>query len=155
MQVFPALIYELTSKQIQHSSCPESGLHLCFPSRRLSRQTLHTSQWNDLSLWILGEKNNHIFHILQTLKERKWYNKNRWRCKLTFNGVPLKNWHLEQKVDEIYLQINHRHNRPFRSSPVPLFQSESKCETILTKMTLICMKMKLHAEPFSYERLRT
>ena len=29
---------------------------------------------------------------------------------------------------------------------VPLFQSESKCETILTKMTLICMKMKLHAE---------
>ena len=27
---------------------------------------------------------------------------------------------------------------------MPLFQSESKCETILMKMTLICMKMKLH-----------
>ena len=29
---------------------------------------------------------------------------------------------------------------------MPLFQSESKCETILMKMILICMKMKLHAE---------
>ena len=28
----------------------------------------------------------------------------------------------------------------------PLFQNESKCETILMKMTLICMKIKLHAE---------
>ena len=37
-------------------------------------------------------------------------------------------------------------NRPFPSSLVPLFQSESKCETILMKMTLICKKMKLHAE---------
>ena len=37
-------------------------------------------------------------------------------------------------------------NRPFPSSLVPLFQSESKCKTILMKMTLICKKMKLHAE---------
>ena len=37
-------------------------------------------------------------------------------------------------------------NRPFLSSLVPLCQSESKCKTILMKMTLICMKMKLHAE---------
>ena len=37
-------------------------------------------------------------------------------------------------------------NRPFPSSLMPLFQSESKCKTILMKMTLICMKMKLHAE---------
>ena len=37
-------------------------------------------------------------------------------------------------------------NTPFPSSLVPLFQSESKCDTILIKMTLICMKMKLHAE---------
>ena len=37
-------------------------------------------------------------------------------------------------------------NRPFPSSLVPLFQSESKWETILMKMTLICMRMKLHAE---------
>ena len=37
-------------------------------------------------------------------------------------------------------------NRPFPSSLVPLFQSESKCETILMKMTLICTRMKLHAE---------
>ena len=27
-----------------------------------------------------------------------------------------------------------------------VFQSESKCETILMKMSLICMKMKLHVE---------
>ena len=33
-------------------------------------------------------------------------------------------------------------NRPFPSSLVPLFQSESKCETILMKMTLICMEKK-------------
>ena len=37
-------------------------------------------------------------------------------------------------------------NRPFPSSLVPLFQSESKCETILMKMTLICMKIKPRAE---------
>ena len=37
-------------------------------------------------------------------------------------------------------------NRPFPSSHVPLFQSESKCETILVEMTLIWMRMKLHAE---------
>ena len=37
-------------------------------------------------------------------------------------------------------------NRPFPSSLVPLFQSESKCETILMKMTLICMKMNLYTE---------
>ena len=35
---------------------------------------------------------------------------------------------------------------PFPRSLVPLFQSASKCETILMKMTLICMKIKLHAE---------
>ena len=29
--------------------------------------------------------------------------------------------------------------RSFPSSLVPLFQSESKCKTILMKMTLICM----------------
>ena len=34
----------------------------------------------------------------------------------------------------------------FPSSLVPLFQSESKCKTFLMKMTLICMKMKLHGE---------
>ena len=38
-------------------------------------------------------------------------------------------------------------NRPFPSSLVPLFQSESKFETVLMKMTLISMKMKLQAAP--------
>ena len=37
-------------------------------------------------------------------------------------------------------------DRPFLSSLVSLFQSESKCKTILMKMTLICMKINLHAE---------
>ena len=37
-------------------------------------------------------------------------------------------------------------NRLFLISLVPLFQSESKYETILMKMTLICIKVKLHAE---------
>ena len=31
--------------------------------------------------------------------------------------------------------MNDANNRPFSSSLVPLFQSESKCETILMKMT--------------------
>ena len=38
---------------------------------------------------------------------------------------------------------------------MPLLQGESKCETILMKTTLICMKMKLHAGSFSKERFRT
>ena len=37
-------------------------------------------------------------------------------------------------------------NGSFPSALVPLFQSESKCGTILVKMTLICTKMNLHAE---------
>ena len=37
-------------------------------------------------------------------------------------------------------------NRPFQSFFVPLFHSKSNCENILIKMTLICMKMELHAE---------
>ena len=47
------------------------------------------------------------------------------------------------RTDEI---INARQNRPFPSSLVLRFQSESKCETFLMKMTLICMKMKLHLD---------
>ena len=37
-------------------------------------------------------------------------------------------------------------SRPCPSSLVPLFQNESKCETIQMKMSLICMKMNLQAE---------
>ena len=37
-------------------------------------------------------------------------------------------------------------NRPFPSSPVPLFQNESECETFLMKIALICIKMNLQAE---------
>ena len=46
----------------------------------------------------------------------------------------------------VFGERERRWSRLFPSSLVPLFQSESKCETILMKMTLICMKMKLHAE---------
>ena len=42
--------------------------------------------------------------------------------------------------------LNQCRNRPLSSSLVPLFQCESKCQTILMKMNLIWMKMKLHAE---------
>ena len=45
-----------------------------------------------------------------------------------------------------FLSFNIYLNWPFPSSLVPLFQSEYKCKTILMKMTLICMKMNLHAE---------
>ena len=46
----------------------------------------------------------------------------------------------------MFVRISWIFNRPFPSSLVSLFQSESKCKTILMKMTLICMKMKLHVE---------
>ena len=38
---------------------------------------------------------------------------------------------------------------------VPLFQNESKGETIVMKMTMICMKMNLQVNKFSYEWFRT
>ena len=41
-------------------------------------------------------------------------------------------------------------NRPFLSSLVPLFQSESQCETILMKVTLICMKINCMQNSFSH-----
>ena len=43
----------ITSKQTQHLPRPESSKHLWFPSSRLSMQTLHTSQWKDVSLYQL------------------------------------------------------------------------------------------------------
>ena len=43
-------------------------------------------------------------------------------------------------------ESSHALNRLFPSSLVPLFQNESKYETILMKMTLICIKIKLSAE---------
>ena len=45
-------------------------------------------------------------------------------------------------------------NRPFPSSLVPLFESESKCETIM-KMTLICMKMKLEVGQAIIKKAKT
>ena len=46
--------------------------------------------------------------------------------------------------DKILNECNDEFSRLFPSSLVLLFQNE--CETILMKMTLICIKMKLHAE---------
>ena len=37
-------------------------------------------------------------------------------------------------------------NKPFMSSLVPLFQTESKNEIIVITITVNCMKMKLHTE---------
>ena len=59
--------------------------------------------------------------------------------------------YIHNKLDLTALDLN----LLFLSSLVPLFQSESKCETILMKISLICMKMKLLAELISYERLHT
>ena len=47
--------------------------------------------------------------------------------------------------DRVMIHLG-RYNGPFPSSLGPLLQSKSECETILMEMTLICMKMKLHAE---------
>ena len=52
-----------------------------------------------------------------------------------------RNW----RENHVGIQLQES-NRPFPSSLVPQFQSESKCETILMKMTLICMRMKLQVE---------
>lgn len=69
-----------SSKQIQHSSCPEFGLHLWFPSSLLSKQTLQTSQWKDLSRCI-----RQIPHLSQ------------WNG---FFSAPVKCLHLKQKYSE-------------------------------------------------------
>ena len=56
-------------------------------------------------------------------------------------------YNAKSRIVKAYCIAQHRkRNRPFPSSLVPLFQSESKCETILMKMTLICTKMNPHAE---------
>ena len=46
---------------MQHPSCPEFSQQECLPSSRLSRQTLHTSQWKERSLKILKQKQAHHF----------------------------------------------------------------------------------------------
>ena len=58
----------------------------------------------------------------------------------------IKNVALKVAKNLWVLQSTGRSNRPFPSSLVPLFPSESKCETILIKMTLICIQMKLYEE---------
>ena len=63
---------KLTSRQIQHSSWPESGRHLWFPSSRLSKHTLQTSQWNDLSWWILEDKKLSVDTIGQLHDDDIW-----------------------------------------------------------------------------------
>ena len=35
-------------------------------------------------------------------------------------------------------------NRPFPSSPGPLYQNEVRCSTFLVEMSFICMRMKNH-----------
>ena len=48
--------------------------------------------------------------------------------------------------ENVIIACADKQNWPFPSSLVPLFQSESKCETILIKVTFICMKKKLREE---------
>ena len=52
------LISAITSKQMQHSSCPDCGMHLGFPWSHLFRQTLHLEMsWcKGLSFKILKEE---------------------------------------------------------------------------------------------------
>ena len=56
-------------------------------------------------------------------------------------GVSLQAFVTSKKVGNIF-----KANRPFTSSLVPLFQNESKCDTIRMKITLIFMKVNLKAE---------
>ena len=58
----------------------------------------------------------------------------------------IKNITLKVAKNLWVLQSTGKSNRPFLSSLVPLCPSESKCETILIKMTLICIQMKLYEE---------
>ena len=63
---------KLTSKQIQHSSWPESGRHLWLPSSTLFKHTLQTSQWNDLSWWSLEDKKLSVDTIGQLHDDDIW-----------------------------------------------------------------------------------
>ena len=64
---------------------------------------------------------------------------------LSYREIYQPNWQIPFKL-RYWKGVSTQQERPFPSSLVPLFQSESKCETILMKMTLICMRMKLHAK---------
>ena len=70
-----------------------------------------------------------------------------WKHGLASNQSILLS-HLSQRINLNIWSCSEARSRkrPYPSSLVPLFQSKSKCETILMKMTLICMKIKLHAE---------
>ena len=70
------------------------------------------------------------------------YCRKRFQCM----GIYLECWNILLGSEFLFGYYHWYCNRPFPSSLVRLFQSESKCETILMKMTLICMRMKLHAE---------
>ena len=63
---------KLTSKQIQHSSWPESGRHLWFPLSPMFKHTLQTSQWNDLSWWTLEDKKLSVDTIGQLHDDDIW-----------------------------------------------------------------------------------
>ena len=65
------------------------------------------------------------------------------KSKFGFERTAASNFKSKRRKDSGNEVVDYR---PFPSSLVPLFQSESKCETILLKMTLICMKKKLRAE---------
>ena len=65
---------------------------------------------------VVLHQNNIKFHLEKMLTQ--------WNCRLLFFNV-------NKETNDA--------GAPFPSSLAPLFQSESKCETILMKMALICM----------------
>ena len=83
------------------------------------------------------------FRFQQTPSSRLW-------CGLIVSNCLLIPLHFPLSIQKMTSENNDSKyrlsNRPNPSSHVPLFQSESKGKSILMKMTLICMKMKLNAE---------
>ena len=87
-------------------------------------------------------RTNLLPYPLHIMREACVTEKGLERVKGMSNGWKL----FHKKIRKLTQTLGVIRNRPFPSSLVPLFQRESKCETILMKMTFICMKKKLRTE---------
>ena len=117
------------------------------PRSRKARSTLNSASVpSDFHLLGFFEEEKRTINFLAFLSRHEEELKLSWsttKANYSDKNHRIKNSSLERLFRST--EITHC-NRPFPSSLVPPFQSESKCETILMKMTFICMKKKLRAE---------
>jgi len=116
-------MFKQTSKQMQRSSWPESGRHLWLFSSRLSKHTLQTLQWNDLSLWILRKRKN--WHRIEKFRIHFYHNVNALQTFSTKFGTGQKakdkpnhpKTELNKQTNKITLKQPRKQLKPKRTRP--------------------------------------